>query len=403
MKTILALLVVLVSYHRSYAGTCTECKTTYDAATKDCTVIKTYIKCLYDASGAGCDTVITMMGTAETARKAETSCDLTDTCTCQVNFKKADVNSDTLKCTARKTELNCLLTANNAGCDKTKTKMDIITASETAAKAVTGCTLSDTCQCQVTTAKSDMSDDPKKCTAHTVELNCLLTAKNAGCDDTKTKINIITASETAAKAVTGCTLSDTCQCQVTTAKRDMSDDPKKCTAYKTELNCLWSAMGTACDSTTTKIDTVKASEKAATGVTGCTLSETCKCQVATAKADMTTDTKKCTARNTELNCLLKTTDGGCDETKTRMDIATASETAATGCNHRRRNIEHIGYITLNSTNLKHVDSHKVFFTSKVNLTLASTMSSSGSLHKTPIRFSDRCATNSKETGSWRVD
>ncbi|XP_041347128.1 uncharacterized protein LOC121366975, partial [Gigantopelta aegis] len=124
-------------------------------------------------------------------------------------------------------------------------------------------------------------------------------------------------------------LSDTCKCQVTTAKTDMSTDTKKCTAYKTELNCLWSAMGTACDSTTTKIDTVKASEKAVTGVTGCTLSETCKCQVTAAKTDMTTDTKKCTELKKELDCLVKSSSVGCDDKTTSTVIATTANTALT--------------------------------------------------------------------------
>ncbi|XP_048242235.1 uncharacterized protein LOC124119309 [Haliotis rufescens] len=55
------------------------------------------------------------------------------------------------------------------------------------------------------------------------------------------------------KALTGCTISPTCQCEIIAMKADMSTEVKKCTVLKTMETCLSAIKTTAeagCTSTT---------------------------------------------------------------------------------------------------------------------------------------------------------
>ncbi|XP_041366029.1 uncharacterized protein LOC121381018 [Gigantopelta aegis] len=249
------LALVFVLMHENNAENCTACWTTYNDTAKDCTAIKTYITCLYDASG--CEKRQMMMENIDKKRKSLSSCDLTKTCECQVTFMKADVAADTKKCAARKAELGCLMMSMGVACDATKKHMDIVSASETAAKAVDKCALSDTCTCQVTRAKADMA---KMCTALQTEISCVASKKNKGCGGHKGPDDIGDHARKQMDKLSSCTKTDTCKCEIVYSKADLGTKAKECTAAKAAKKCLedLKTNSTAgCDGKTARANVIK--------------------------------------------------------------------------------------------------------------------------------------------------
>ncbi|XP_067654395.1 uncharacterized protein [Haliotis asinina] len=173
---------------------------------KACTAYKAQYACVYPLDTAPCvsgTTIAQLKIAAAESVTSTTSCNFDDTCLCQREFDDATKTTDAEKCTAHKTELSCLRTAQSAGCDGTTTKSAIATTSENARAALptSACpALSATCECEVDAAKGDASTSEKFCTVLTTLKTCLSaisTTTEEGCatmaqaalvTDTDTKI-----------------------------------------------------------------------------------------------------------------------------------------------------------------------------------------------------------------------
>ncbi|XP_046547923.1 uncharacterized protein LOC124257827 isoform X1 [Haliotis rubra] len=123
------------------------------------------------------------------------------------------------------------------------------------ALGTTDCAISDSCQCQINTAKATVATNANKCTAYNNELSCLRTAQAAGCDGS-TKSAVATATDTtrAALPTADCAApSATCQCEIAAAKGVAGSSTTYCTVLSTLKTCL-SAITTSteagCTSTT---------------------------------------------------------------------------------------------------------------------------------------------------------
>ncbi|XP_046582000.1 uncharacterized protein LOC124289425 [Haliotis rubra] len=119
----------------------------------------------------------------------------------------------------------------------------------------TDCAISDSCQCQINTAKTTIASDANKCTAYNNELSCLRTAQAAGCDGTTKKSAVATATDTARADLQTAECpapTATCQCEINAAKGDAASTTTYCTVLSTLKTCL-SAITTGTEAGCTSI------------------------------------------------------------------------------------------------------------------------------------------------------
>ncbi|XP_048242003.1 uncharacterized protein LOC124126174 [Haliotis rufescens] len=172
-----------------------------------CSAAKAYILCLKGETAVACDTSATpaTLATGVETRMTglgTTDCAIADTCQCQINTAKATIATGANKCTAYKTELSCLRTAQSTGCDGTTTKSAIATTSDTARAALSASdcpALTSTCQCEVDAAKGAAATSATYCIVlttlktclsaitPTTEVGCASTTQAALLTDTNTK------------------------------------------------------------------------------------------------------------------------------------------------------------------------------------------------------------------------
>ncbi|XP_048242000.1 uncharacterized protein LOC124128670 isoform X5 [Haliotis rufescens] len=272
------IVLLLVYCPPTSAETCDACKTTYatSAAGAKCAALKTYLTCLETSAkgDAGCPLSGTDAGTIGTDYDADTcSASFTDTCVCQKEFWKTDqIAGDAAVCSAAQTYITCL---------KGKTAM--------------------------------------------------------ACDDSSSVITLATGVENRMKALTtpACAITTACQCEIDAAKADISDDTKKCDAYKAQFACLYSLTTAPCASGTT-IDALRsAAATSVTSTTSCSVTTACQCEIDAAKADISTDAKKCTAYKAQYACLYPLATDPCAGGTTIDALKTAvanSVTTTTSCN-----------------------------------------------------------------------
>ncbi|XP_071104746.1 neurogenic locus notch homolog protein 2-like [Haliotis cracherodii] len=113
--------------------TCDLCKSNYDiiirGVTDDegkCSASKVYIQCLVSATGAGCDTrpVKLKVAKSEVDRihsSVSTSCPLTDTCRCELDYYGCYHNSQLDECYASIVQHECAVIATGKECDEITT------------------------------------------------------------------------------------------------------------------------------------------------------------------------------------------------------------------------------------------------------------------------------------------
>ncbi|XP_046376051.2 uncharacterized protein LOC124148798 [Haliotis rufescens] len=272
MLNLFVFALLLVFCPSSSATTCTVCKTTYEAAR--------------DAGGA----------------------------------------TDAEKCTALQEYLTCLETSamGDAGCPPATADAAQIGTDYTGAS----CSFTDTCLCQKLFWETDQSADAAAvCTAAQAYIVCLKGKTAATCDGSGV-MALATGVEARMTALTtDCVITTACQCEIDAAKADISDDTKKCTAYKAQYACVYSLATAPCDAGTT-ITTLQTSAAASvTGATSCAFDDTCLCQRVYDAATKTTDADKCTAHKDQLSCLRTSKSAGCDGTTTKSAVAMTSETA----------------------------------------------------------------------------
>ncbi|XP_071100204.1 G surface protein, allelic form 168-like [Haliotis cracherodii] len=314
-------------------ATC-DCQTTYAKTnpTGDCAALYAKIECIVGGKTYACLTsekpVAVATETVSDINTLGTSCTDTekDTCTCQKTLALVDILlGDTQHCSALVAALLCLKGKTNTGC-KTATvdELDVQWKKDIDTIGTTNCAQSDTCVCEVAYAKSDLSDLQKKCDAWLVELGCLRTTTAVGCDGSSTKAEIDTAIKTKMNAATTadgatsdkCTTNPVCLCEIAYAVALKDTDANKCTALKTYVSCLAGETVSGCDGAT-KPWTLAAVAKASLddiGTTNCPLTTTCLCEIDYASTVIDTDTKKCSALKTNLDCVIKSSTASCDGT-----------------------------------------------------------------------------------------
>ncbi|XP_067655478.1 antifreeze protein Maxi-like [Haliotis asinina] len=264
------LTVLLLAYlPTTVATSCDACKATYatDKGTAadnpaKCVVLAAYLTCL-ETSGktdAGCPLATADAAAIETDYTA-LSCSgesvFTATCKCQKDFWKTDQSADTAAvCSAAKAYILCLKGETAVACDTKNTVIGLATGVETRMTGLgtTDCAISDSCQCQINTAKATIDSNANKCTAYDNELSCLRTAQAAGCDGSTTKSAVATATDTARDGLPSgdCAApTATCQCEINAAKGDASSTTSYCTVLSTLKTCLSAvATGTEAGCTT---------------------------------------------------------------------------------------------------------------------------------------------------------
>ncbi|XP_048241919.1 uncharacterized protein LOC124140544 isoform X2 [Haliotis rufescens] len=331
-----AVALLLVFFPAALSKTCTVCKTEYGAAKttagtdngQKCTALGSYLTCLEtSAKGeAECPLPSADAGAIETDYTAATcSSSFTDTCICQKTFWKTVQADDAATCTAAKVYLTCLKGKTATACDGTSSVATLTAGVETRMKALTGCTISPPCQCQINAMKADMSTDGMKCTAYKAQFSCLYGLSTGDTCDTGTTLAALKASAAASvTGVTSCTFDDTCTCQRSYDAAAKSNDAEKCTARKAELNCLGTAKtSTGCDGSTSKSAIATASETARAALTTASAtdcpapSSTCQCQITAAKEDNSDSTNYCRLLGdlkTCLSAITTTTEAGCTST-----------------------------------------------------------------------------------------
>ncbi|XP_071100328.1 mucin-22-like [Haliotis cracherodii] len=332
--------LLLVFFPVALSKTCTVCKTEYAGNktnagtnnTQKCTALTTYLTCLETSAKdeAECPLPSADAGAIETDyTDASCSDSFTETCVCQKIFWGTVQADETATCTEARKYLTCLKGKTDKACDGTSTVATLTAGVETRMKALTGCTVSPACQCQINAMKADMSTDAKKCTAYITQCACLYGLSTGDtCDAGTTLAALKTAAAASVTGATSCTVSPACQCQINAMKADMSTDAKKCTAYKTQYACLYGlSTGDTCDTGTTLAALKTAAAASVTGATSCTFDDTCACQRSYDAAAQDNAAAQCTAYKAELNCLgAAKTSTGCDGSTTKSAIATTAET-----------------------------------------------------------------------------
>ncbi|XP_071100148.1 mucin-22-like [Haliotis cracherodii] len=266
-----------------------------------------------------------------------------DTCTsCKTAYGTAKSNAadNAAKCAAIVTYLHCLEGSgkDEAGCPLPKVDSDAIEADYGTASCSGDAAFTDTCICQKNFWATDVETDAGStvCSATTAYIACLKGKTEAACDGSTTVVTLANGVETRITNLgSSCAVTSACQCEINAAKADISDDDKKCTAYKAELSCLSTAQSTGCDGTTNKsaIATASESARALLPTDDCpALTSTCQCEVNAAKGDASTSATYCTVLTTLKTCLsaiTTTTEAGCTAT-TQADLLTDTNTKITG-------------------------------------------------------------------------
>ncbi|XP_048241818.1 uncharacterized protein LOC124127803 isoform X3 [Haliotis rufescens] len=317
--------------------TCT-CEANYAKAdissdANHCTALGTFVSCLKTKTDPGCmGTSVTALGlSTETAYGSLTSqCAITTkTCGCEVAYVKMPYSSDGEKCTAEMTLVSCLKGKEPAdmSCDGASTSIALATAAGGRFGTITSCSPTDTCTaCELGYAKATINDPTNKCSALAAYIGCLRTKTAAGCVSTDTVPTLATTAETDFKA-TSCTVTPRCQCEIDYAKATRTSDADKCTALVAALLCLKGKTTTGCNvATVDGLDVQWKKDMDTIGTTNCAQSDTCVCEVAYAKSDLSDLQKKCDAWLVELGCLRTTTAVGCDGSSTKAEIDTAIKT-----------------------------------------------------------------------------
>ncbi|XP_048242433.1 uncharacterized protein LOC124125806 [Haliotis rufescens] len=173
-----------------------------------------------------------------------------------------------------------------------------------------------------------------KCAALKTYLTCLETSAkgDAGCPLPAADAGTIETDYTADTCSTSFT--DTCVCQKEFWKTDQSTgDAAVCSASQTYIACLKGKTALPCDGTSTVITLATGVESRMNALTtpACAITDTCQCEIDYAKADISTDAKKCTALTALKICLsaiTTTTQEGCSGT-TQADLLTDTNTKIT--------------------------------------------------------------------------
>ncbi|XP_046326879.2 uncharacterized protein LOC124111273 [Haliotis rufescens] len=266
-----------------------------------------------------------------------------ETCTaCKAAYgsaKTTAASDNAALCAAIVTYLHCLEGSgkDDDGCPLPKADSDAIEADYTAASCSGVAAFTATCICQKNFWATDVETGGASavCSATTAYIACLKGKTALACDASTTVVALATGVETRITALgSSCTVTSACLCEITAAKADISDDTKKCTAYKAELSCLRTAQSTGCDGTTTKSAIATASEeaRAALSIGDCpALTSTCQCEVNASKGDASTSATYCTVLTTLKTCLSAitiTTEAGCTST-TQAALLTDTNTKIT--------------------------------------------------------------------------
>ncbi|XP_071116206.1 serine-rich adhesin for platelets-like [Haliotis cracherodii] len=304
-----------------------------------CSEAKKYIGCLKDKSGTGCDSTSTVSalitaaeGTITGLTTAVCSAITSTACECEATYGKADRSSDVTKCTETKAYVNCLKDKTGTGCDATTTVAALATAAESTINAITGtpCTLvNTTCYCDVQYAKSDISDNTKKCTALKNLASCLLGKTGTGCDGSTTLRSLASATSSSITTLgaTVCPKTSNCDCEIAYVMADISDNTKKCTETKTLSTCIDESLNDGCGTMATRASIGSKAQEAFTdiGSTACPITDACQCQINFNKADVSTNTNKCSAANALSTCvgaITATTQAACDGTTLKEVLKT---------------------------------------------------------------------------------
>ncbi|XP_048241987.1 uncharacterized protein LOC124126175 isoform X2 [Haliotis rufescens] len=313
-------------------------QSTGDAAV--CSAAQTYIACLKGKTAMACDgtsTVITLATGVESRMNALTTpaCAITTACQCEIDAAKADISDDAKKCTAYKAQFACLYSLTTAPCVSGTTIDALRSAAALSVTSTASCTVTTACQCELDAAKADISTDAKKCIAYKAQFACLYSLTTAPCVSGTTIDVLRSAAATSVTSTASCTVTTACQCEIDAAKADISTDAKKCIAYKAQFACLYSLTTAPCVSGTT-IDALRsAAALSVTSTASCTVTTACQCEIDAAKADISTDAKKCTAYKAQYACLYPLTTDPCAGGTTIAELKTAvanSVTTTTSCN-----------------------------------------------------------------------
>ncbi|XP_046332555.1 uncharacterized protein LOC124115563 isoform X2 [Haliotis rufescens] len=343
MKLELGLVVIAGLFAYIHADTCAVCETTYetglgtaaDDAAK-CTLLKGYLTCLETGTTPGCPLTTVQAAKILSDFTSFAGCTLTDSCTCQKDYWGTDLSSSPGDCTAAKLRASCLKTEEAVGCDGSTTVVALATTTETIITNLAGCTVTNTaCGCELAYAKADISTDALKCSEAKTYIGCLKERTDTGCDGTSTVSALITAAE---GTITGLTTSvcsaiagTPCGCESTFGKADRSDNTKLCAETKKLGGCLKTLTGTACAGVTVTA-LVTSIESSITSISGCAAvtNTACGCELAYAKADISTDALKCSEAKKYIGCLKDKSGTGCDGTSTVSALITAAEGTITG-------------------------------------------------------------------------
>ncbi|XP_046546057.1 G surface protein, allelic form 156-like [Haliotis rubra] len=318
------------------AQTTCKCELEYavlDRTTSDgkCSAAKKLLHCLTFTTDAGCAQTRAAVATAAQTAIADLesasagSCPLTSSCTCQQTFVTAtSFSNEADKCLEYKKLAICLGNNNDVACDGTTSKNALVTSVETKAKTYASCATglsSSTCQCEINYAKTDTSDNAKKCTAYNKMLTCMFGSNGDSCVGTAKTTFVTTIDTNVKSAPLSCTAQTAeCTCAVAYAKIDFATatNAAKCSAAQDLLGCMTGKTGTGCDgaqSTATILATAENTiAQAVAAGQACALSESCKCEVLFGKADSTNDAAYCSAALNYFACLSVATDVGCSGT-----------------------------------------------------------------------------------------
>ncbi|XP_071100062.1 pneumococcal serine-rich repeat protein-like [Haliotis cracherodii] len=342
-----AVALLLVFFPAALSETCAVCKTKYATAKSDagsdngqkCTALSAYLTCLETSAkdDDGCPLPSADTDAIE-ADYTDASCSssFNDTCICQKTFWKTVQTDDTATCRVAKVYLTCMKGKTAMACDGTSSVATLTAGVETRMKALSGCTISPPCQCEINVMKADMSTDLKKCTAYKTQFSCLYGLSTGDtCDPGTNLADLKTDAAASVTGVTSCTFDDTCSCQRSYDAAAKSNDAEKCTARKAELSCLGTAKAsTGCDGSTSKSAIATASENARAALTNASAadcpapSSTCQCQITAAKEDNSDSTNYCRMLGdlkTCLSAITTPTEAGCTSTTQASLLASTTE------------------------------------------------------------------------------
>ncbi|XP_067655477.1 serine-rich adhesin for platelets-like [Haliotis asinina] len=170
-----------------------------------------------------------------------------------------------------------------------------------------------------------------KCAALKTYLTCLEGSGKGddGCPPATADAALIQADFTA----DSCTFTDTCICQKDFWKTDQSaaQEADTCSAIQTYITCLKGKTALACDGTATVTALAAGVETRMKALDdpACTVTTACQCEIDAAKADISTDEKKCTAYKAQYACLYPLSTAPCVSTTTIDALKTAAASSVT--------------------------------------------------------------------------